>query len=212
VRRCADGVLVVHHDPFTADGTALVDLRADALAARGMWSLPEVLARLPEGLGVDLEVKNLPGEPDYDEAHTVVDLLDPVLRPVIGGRPLMTSSFNPLTVQRLREVLDPVPTGFLHGPGLGLHAAADFALQLGAAVLCPHVEASPLDAESIGAVREAGLAVMVWVVDDPDDAIRLAEAGVDALCTNEPRRLVDALSGRRQRREHGRGSRQLRDD
>jgi glycerophosphoryl diester phosphodiesterase len=183
----------VHHDPLLADGTALIDLSADALAARGVWTLPEVLARLPEGLGVDLEVKNLPGEPDYDETQRVVDLLTIALQPAVGRRPLMASSFNPLTVQRLGAALDSVPTGLLHGPGLRITAAAALARELGATVLCPHVEALPPDAETIGAVHDAGLAVMVWVVDDPNEAIQFAHAGVDALCTNEPGRLVKAL-------------------
>ncbi|MGH8905448.1 MAG: glycerophosphodiester phosphodiesterase [Egibacteraceae bacterium] len=196
VRRGADSTLVVHHDPVTADGSALIRLDEWGLASRGVWTLRDVLNRMPEGLGVDLEVKNLPGEPDYDEDQRVVDLLAALVRPIIGRRPMMTSSFNPLTVQRLRESLDPVPTGLLHGPGLRVDAAADFARELGATVLCPHVDANPLDAETIAAVHETGLAVMVWVVDDPKTALSLAKAGVDALCTNNPAQITNALCKR----------------
>jgi glycerophosphoryl diester phosphodiesterase len=194
VRRSAGDTLAVHHDPVTADGSAVVSLDAQALAARGVWTLRDVLIRLPDGLGVDLELKNLPGEPDYDEDQRIVDLLATLLWAVIGQRPLMTSSFNPLTVQRLRESLNAVPTGLLHGPGLRVDAAADLAQALGATVLCSHVDAHPLDAAMIRSVREAGLSVMVWVVDEPETALRLARAGVDALCTNEPKRLVAALA------------------
>jgi glycerophosphoryl diester phosphodiesterase len=193
VRRGAGDTLAVYHDPVTADGSAVVGLDVEALTSRGVWTLRDVLIRLPDGLGVDLELKNLPGEPDYDEDQRIVDLLAVLLRPVIGRRPLMTSSFNPLTVQRLRDSLNPVPTGLLHGPGMRVDAAADLARELGATVLCSHVDAHPLDAAMIGSIREAGLAVMVWVVDEPETALRLARAGVDALCTNEPKRLVDAL-------------------
>src|SRR3712207_4157991 len=75
VRRSADRTLVVHHNPFLPDGSALVDLPAAALAARRVWSLQEILARLPAGLGVDIEVKNHPGEPDHDDTQAVVTLL-----------------------------------------------------------------------------------------------------------------------------------------
>lgn len=193
VRRCRDATLIVHHAPRTRDGALLVELDGRALAERGVWALDEVFARLPAGLGVDVEVKNLPGEPDYDDAQRIVGLLTDFLVPVVGQRPLMTSSFNPLTVQALAANLVDVPTGLLHGPGLRVDAASELALQFGAGVLCPHLDAQPLDAETVFAVRDAGMAVMVWVVDDPAEAVRLADAGVDALCTNEPARLVAAL-------------------
>jgi glycerophosphoryl diester phosphodiesterase len=196
VRRCCDTTLVVHHDPHTRDGVLLVDLDATALAERGIWTLEDVLARLPPRLGVDVEVKNLPGEPDYDDANDIVGLLTDLLRPVVGQRPLMTSSFNPRTVQALATSLLDVPTGLLHGPGVRVDAASKLALALGAGVLCSHLDAQPLDAETVSAVRNAGLAVMVWVVDAPADAVRLADIGVDALCTNHPERLLAALRGR----------------
>lgn len=193
LRRGRDGTLVVHHDPRTWDGVPLVELDVTALAERGVWALDEILERLPPGLGVNVEVKNLPGVPDYDEEQQIVGLLTDLLRTVIGQRPLMTSSFNPLTVQALAASLVGVPTGLLHGPGLRVDAASEFALQFGASVLCPHLDAQPLDAETVSAVRDSGLAVMVWVVDDPAEAVRLAVAGVDALCTNDPGGLVAAL-------------------
>lgn len=196
VRRCRDATLIVHHDPHTRDGVPLVELDATALAKRGVWALDEVLARLPPGLGVDVEVKNLPGEPDYDDAQGIVGLLTDLLESTVGQRPLMTSSFNPLTVQALAASLVGVPTGLLHGPGIRVDAASQLALQLGAGVLCSHLDTQHLDAETVSAVRDAGLAVMVWVVDDPAHALRLADAGVDALCTNDPGRLVAALRDR----------------
>jgi glycerophosphoryl diester phosphodiesterase len=38
---------------------------------------------------------------------------------------------------------------------------------------------------------------MVWPVDDPVRAVELAAVGVDALCTNDPAELVQALRRRR---------------
>ena len=196
IRRGADDTLAVHHDPVMPDGAAIVDLDRAGLSARGVWTLDDVLSTLPPGLGVDLEVKNLPGEPDYDETQRAVDRLATAIQQVVGRRPLMSSSFNPLTVQRLSGVLRAVPVGLLHGPALRVDAAAELARDLGASVLCPHADAlPPLDAETVGVVHGAGLDLMVWVVDDRERALRLAAAGVDALCTNEPARLVAALRG-----------------
>lgn len=195
VRRCRDDTLIVHHAPHTREGVPLLKLDTSALAERGIWTLDQVFAELPPGLGVDVEVKNLPGEPDHDDAQRVVGLLTDFLAPLIGRRPLMTSSFNPLTVQALAASLAGVPAGLLHGPGLRVDAASKLALQFGADVLCSHLDAQPLD-ETVCAVHHAGLAVMVWVVDNPIDAVRLADAGVDALCTNDPEQLVAALRDR----------------
>lgn len=193
VRRSRDATLIVHHDSRTRDGVPLIELDAVALAERGTWALDDVLVRLPPGLGLNIEVKNVPGEPDYDDEQRIVGLLTDLLGPVVGQRPLLMSSFNPRTVQALAASLAGVHAGLLHGPGIRVNAATELALQVGAGVLCAHLHAQSLDAKTVSAVHNAGLAVMVWVVDDPTDAVRLADAGVDALCTNDPERLVSAL-------------------
>src|SRR5680860_1070436 len=83
-RRSGDGVVVVHHDPVTADGRPVVEQAASELAAKGVADLAGVLAQLPPWLGVDVECKNLPGEPDYDEQQHRVERADQQTSP---GRP-----------------------------------------------------------------------------------------------------------------------------
>lgn len=105
----------------------------------------------------------------------------------------MTSSFNPATVAWLAEALPSVPCGLVHFGTAGLAATVEIAGEHGARALCPEDGSPGLDAEGIAAAHDAGLAVMVWTVDDPDAAERLAAAGADALCTNDPRALVARL-------------------
>jgi glycerophosphoryl diester phosphodiesterase len=166
VRRSADG-LVVAHDPVTAAGRALVEQPTAGARAEGIWPLAEVLDGLPAGLGVDVEVKNLPGEPDYDETDAVAAPLAPLLRAAGSRRPLIVSSFNPSTLAALAAAAPEVPRGLLHGPSLRAPAGLALARELGAAVLCSHVDAPDLDAALVGAAHAAGLAVLVWTVDDP---------------------------------------------
>jgi glycerophosphoryl diester phosphodiesterase len=45
-----------------------------------------------------------------------------------------------------------------------------------------------------GAVHGAGLLIGTWLTDDPDEAVQLFASGVDAVATNDPRRVVSACA------------------
>jgi glycerophosphoryl diester phosphodiesterase len=53
----------------------------------------------------------------------------------------------------------------------------------------------PLDAAFVKEARAAGLDVLVWTVDKPEDARRMIEAGVSGLTTNRPGALRKELTG-----------------
>lgn len=195
-RRCADGV-VVHHDAVTSDGTPVVEQSLAELAARGIPTLHEVLTALPTEVGIDIELKNLPGEPDYDEAEQ--RLGDAVAELVAGdrGRPLLVSSFNPEAVEPLRGT--GVGIGLLTTGWMRLDAAVRVARELGFDVVCPHDSSPGLADDPAAAVAEAhgaGLELLVWTVDDPQRARELAAAGVDAICTNDPAAVAEVLRRR----------------
>ncbi|MCA1941238.1 MAG: glycerophosphoryl diester phosphodiesterase, partial [Caenispirillum bisanense] len=63
--------------------------------------------------------------------------------------------------------------------------------RLGCAAL--HVEAAPLMADQVAAMRAAGYKVLVWTVNDTAEARRLSGWGVDAIITDVPRKIADAL-------------------
>jgi glycerophosphoryl diester phosphodiesterase len=46
--------------------------------------------------------------------------------------------------------------------------------------------------ESAGTLRDAGLRVMIWTVNDPREARRVGELGAFALCTDDPERIMAA--------------------
>ena len=188
-RLCGDGTIVVHHDARTADGVALVERSAAELAALGIESLSDVLEGLPPRLGVDVECKNLPGQPDFfDDLRLGLAVRD-LLAPLRGRRPLLVSSFDPLLVEAISAAL---PTGLLYGDTLALDGAAEIGREVGAAVLCPH-HGADLDADGLEQVHAAGFAVLVWTVDDPGHARAFAGIGVDAVCTNDPAGIAAAL-------------------
>lgn len=191
-RRCADDDVAVRHDPVAPDGRPVVDLRLEELRAQGVWSLADVLRDLPDGLGVDVELKNLPGEPDYDETQRLAVLVAAALAG--AGRPLLVTSFNPLTVETLRQQAPQVPAGLLTTPALRAPAGVATTVELGAQVWCPHDDTAALP-DALATAHEHGIGVLVWTVNDTGRAGDLARAGVDAVCTDEPARLAAALQG-----------------
>jgi glycerophosphoryl diester phosphodiesterase len=193
VRRCADG-LVVAHDPALGDARPLLDLTTEQLRPHGIWPLTDVLDGLPPDLGIDVELKNLPQDPDYDEQDCLAVDVAPLVRQAAGHRPAFVSSFNPSTLGTFAAQVPEVSIGLLHGSTLRAPAGLALAEELRALVLCSHVDAPGLDTVLVTAAHAAGLAVMVWTVDDSERAQALAEIGVDAICTNEPAALVAALT------------------
>jgi glycerophosphoryl diester phosphodiesterase len=190
VRVSGDGVPVLSHDP-AVDGRVVAELDAAALRRAGVADLAAVLGALPESVGVDLELKNLPGEPDFDPTHGLVARVADALA-ATRPRPLLVSSFNPETLERARTALPEVPAGWLYRGGLDPAEAAEIAESCGAAVLAPHVDA-PLEPADVAGLHERGLAVLVWTVGEAGRLRALAAAGVDAVCTDEPARTLTAL-------------------
>ena len=194
-RRSADGVAVVFHNGCTPDGMPVVEQTAARLHAdHGICTLAHVLSQMPPGMGVNVEVKNLPGEPDYDVDDAIVPTVVDDIEACAGDRPLLLSSFNPLTVEALRRLRPDTPTGLIHWSSLDLREAVTIALEYGAAAVVPGLGAPGLDSDGIAAAHAAGLEVMVWTVNDEATVLELAAAGVDAICTDDPARMRTALA------------------
>ena len=167
VRRTAAGLLVCSHDPLVAE--AAYDRVVDVLdAARGRGR-------------VVLEVKNMPGEPDFDApaertAHLLLDLLRGR-----EGDDVVVSSFDWFAIEVARGA---VPTGFLTPPGLAAGANLAYVTENGHAECHPHVSAVLAEPGVVAAAHEAGVRVVCWTVDDPEQASALRDLGVDAIITN----------------------------
>lgn len=195
VRRSADDVLVVHHDAHLADGRLISELAASDLPD---WlpSLAEVLDMAGD-LWLNVEVKNLPDEPDYDAGETIslavaglvtshllgFDSADGGEAPAFADK-LLVSSFNVDNLTKIRSVEPGIPLGLLVWG------------QVDPASTIARVEAHGFDAVNpqdlmvdqsfVDRARRAGLAINVWTVDDPERMIALAEMGVDSIMTNDP--------------------------
>lgn len=193
VQRSADGVVVVIHDETvdrTTRGTGrVVDLAADELRAWGVPTLAEVLDLLaPTDLRVNVELKNgvepYPGlEEDVEAVVTGSRLAEDAPERVVY------SSFNHRSLARLDELGTRVPLGVLHVEAMVRPWV--YAASFGARAL--HPMALTVLPEEVARSHEAGMAVHVWTVDDPDAVRALAAAGVDAVITNVPDVALAAL-------------------
>ena len=199
VRMTADDVAVVLHDPDvdrTTEGHGLVrSMSLEEVRALGVVpTLQEVLVLLSGRVALDIEIKNIPGQPDFDgqrEAAVEATLLALELTAFVGQ--VMISSFNPFSIARSLALAPDVPTGLLTEPDVDVRAGLTFASEQGHVWLLPFagrvVDAGP---ELPGEIHDAGLLLGTWITDDPDDAVALMRGGVDAVATNDPASIVAA--------------------
>ena len=110
-RLSADGVVVVHHDAHLADGRMLAELTIDEMPD-SVPSLAEALEAC-DGMGVNIEVKNLPDDPDYDADHAVVDAVAGLAQAYLGPERTLISSFNMDSVDRMHRVDPSLPCAWL---------------------------------------------------------------------------------------------------
>jgi len=202
VRLTSDGVPVVMHDAHVSrrtDGDGFVHelslaeiKRLDA--ARGVGdraevpTLRETLELLSGRVGVDIEIKNMPGEPDFDspvEAVTRATLRE--LEATSFDGEVLVTSFNWLSIELVREANPDIPTGFLSVGAIDPRASLVYARTSGHAFVLPQATAVvESGAAFVDEAHAEGIRVGTWTVDDPAEMDHLFALGVDALATNDP--------------------------
>jgi glycerophosphoryl diester phosphodiesterase len=196
VRRTADHVTVIHHDP-EVEGYGLIAARPFAELRDeqpDVPTLPEALESLT-GLLVNIEVKCLPWEPDADPDGEVMEMVAAIVaeRGLLDA--VVVSSFDLGALGTLRAANARIPAAWLTSRQ-PVERCAPAAAERGVAWLHPD-RGSVIDDPS-GAVRvahEHGLRIDVWTVNDANDVRALAAAGVDAIITDTPDVAIAALSG-----------------
>jgi glycerophosphoryl diester phosphodiesterase len=207
VRLTADGAPVVMHDATvdrTTDGRgpvrslSLAEIAALRIrAGEGVTHVPtlrETLEFVSGRIGIDVEIKNIPGEPDFDgQGQPVVEAVIDTLTAVGFTSPVMVTSFNPWSVAWAREREPQLVTGLLTDPGVEGPVALAFACEQGHPWVLPFSGMVTAAGPSWpAAVHELGMSLGTWVVDDPTAALTLMRSGVDAVATNDPGPLVTA--------------------
>ncbi len=191
-RLSLDGVVVVHHDAHLSDGRMVSEVASDELPEY-VPSLAEALEEC-EGMGVNIEIKNLPDDPDYDADHAVVDAVAGLVQAYLGPERAIVSSFNMDSVDRLHRADPSIPVAWLFFEMTDPMSVVDRAVAHEMTAIHPYDNL--VDSAMVRRAHEAGLLVNVWTVDDPERMAALIEMGVDGICTNAPdvgRSVVDRV-------------------
>jgi glycerophosphoryl diester phosphodiesterase len=194
VRRSADGELVVHHDAEIPGAGLVHELRGGQIP-EGVPTLGRALAACV-GAVVNVEIKNVPGDPGYDADNRVSADVAAVVADVLGASPspptrthVMVSSFWPDTLAAVRRADDAVPLGLLVHPALDALSMLDTCVGLGCVAFNPHH--SQVVAELVGRAHALDVAVVTWTVNSRDELDRVVDAGVDAVITDS---VADTLA------------------
>jgi len=193
LRRTADGVAVLSHDAELA-GHVVIETDWATLAGidLGDGHRPARFDELLSAVGafpIDIEIKNDPSEPDFDPEFTFAIEVTSLARPQD-----IVTSFHWPTMDAIRRSHPSLRTGLLVEPDGSLDEAARRAVDCGHAIVAPHWWLLGDDpGVQVARLRDRGLEVVAWTIDDEDRARRLAEVGVSVVITDDPRRIVDAL-------------------
>lgn len=129
------------------------------------------------GLAANIEIKPCPGR----EAATGRLVADEAARLWRGAEvPPLLSSFSRDALAAARDAQPELPRGLLFGA-----VPADWRAQTQALeCLSLHADHRKLDARLVAEIKEAGLFILAYTVNDPQRARMLAQWGVDAICTD----------------------------
>lgn len=204
VHRTADGRLVVIHDFFvdkTTNGHGEVArmtyeevARLDAgshfaaeFAGTPVPTLAQVLELVGSRCRINIEIKSM--DPYGNDAS---DAVAAVIRYANLYDQVIVSSFNPITLVKLRHLDPRIALGMLYDDEM----PAFFRFIWAGPPIRPeaqHPDHHLVDADYMSWARSLGAQVNTWTVNDPVEAKRLAALGVTTLITDVPDVLIANL-------------------
>ena len=189
VRRTSDDVLVVHHDAHLPDGRVLVETLSDDLPK----SVPLFVEALETctGIWLNVEIKNFPGDPDYDEDNTIAVAVAGLVSAFRTPDDVLVSSFNTGSLRRFQAVDSTIPVATIAFDVLDPQQLIERAVAESHAAVNPYLTIA--DRRFVERAHDAGLAVNVWTVNDVETIIRMAGYGVDGIITDDPALALRAL-------------------
>lgn len=183
VRLTSDEQLVLAHDGRLADGTFIKRTTAAELRTRqALEALPDALEVAP-GI-INVEIKSDEASEQLARRMKVIELVLADL----AGRPahqrFVLSSFDLDILALLASMRSDHPSGYLTMGVPNPELAMDVAVSLGCVAYNPWYP--EIDEALMALARQRNLQVWAWTVNDPEDGIKMARLGVDAVITDRP--------------------------
>jgi glycerophosphoryl diester phosphodiesterase len=176
VHRTVDGVLVVHHDYWLADGRPITSLSwtdLDGIRVRGepIPRLESVFDTVAGRLRVHVELKG------RDTAADASRIITGMASPGQGA----VHAFDHRLMATARSIAPTIPRGVLEvSYTIDLLAAAR---SVDARDVWRHLEF--IDEPLVAAAHAEGRRVIAWTVNQADHMTQLARIGVDGICTDD---------------------------
>ena len=134
---------------------------------------------------MNVEIKNIPGEPDFDPTEMVAGQVVEVVRRREAQAQVLVSCFHRATIDFVHGLEPAIATAMLgYGPSTTWAAWAEDLAAAGHRAIHPWYPV--VDAEAVDAVHGVGMELNVWTVNDPAHMAQLVDLGVDGLCTDVP--------------------------
>jgi len=217
-----DNVLVISHDPVlhppvcsgpqpraTIHELALAEVKQwDCGAVRNpafprqepapgtrMPTLDEVFALAPKGdFLFNIETKSFPAHPELTPPpEEFVKLVLAEIRKHHLESRVILQSFDFRTLRAMKELAPEIQLAALYEGKP--RSFVEIAQEAGAGIVSPWY---PLvTREQVDAAHAAGIQVVPWTPDKPEDWDRLLDTGVDAIITDDPAALIEHLKQRR---------------
>ncbi len=198
-----DGHLIVLHD-FSVDATTngkglakdftLAELKE--LDAGSSFSaeyegtriptLDEVFEAVGKELFINVEIKSETQDTDGVEQAVA----DCIAKHGLEGSTIV-SSFNPLALKRFRAIMPVVPIGYLYSENYNFSEAME-----GFPHEARHPHYEMIDADYMKWAKANNFRVNTWTVNDPERAVELYQLGVDAIITDVPDVIIEAVRGK----------------
>ena len=189
VRRTADGVLVVNHDAHLADRRLVREVSSTDLP-QNVPTLAEALEAC-EGMGVNIEIKHLPGDPDHGDLELVCAAVAGLAMAYREPEHILLSSFDINAVDMIHAAEGRLPTGWIVAERQAMELTLDRAVAHDHDPIC--LWDGLVDETFVLGAQSRDLRVMVWTVDSPDRVTELASWGVDGIISNDPGLVRDVL-------------------
>ena len=185
-KRCGDRTLEIAKSTF--DDLRQIDVGAkkgDAWKDARIPTIEEVLATVPQGKKIYIEVKDIRVVPALKQA---------VARSSLRPEQIVVISFDRKAVAATKETLGKMKAYWL----VNRIPSAEETLAALKEIRADGISCKAndgIDAELVKKVHDAGFEFHVWTVDDPAKAKRLLACGVNSITTNRPGWLREQAAG-----------------